>query len=72
MVEVSFHPQPAPIASEVLDRDQSRLEPPHPGFAGPPHRWGGKAVAPLDDDRALVQELLEAEVAHLLTVLQPV
>src|SRR5207245_3734034 len=72
MLEVSFHSEASPVAAEVLDRDQSKLEPPHPGFAGPPHKWGGKTLAPLDDDCPLVQQLLEAEVAEVISLLQPV
>lgn len=47
-----MHAQAAAVSAEMLDREQRRL-------------WRVQPVAPLDDHRALIEKVLQAEVEEL-------
>src|SRR5260370_19220644 len=59
MTKITFRPDQAAVAAEMLDLDQS----------GAAHL---QSVAPFDDHRALLGELLEAKVRELRELLDPV
>src|SRR5260370_35453515 len=59
MTKMAFRPDQAAVAAEMLDLDQS----------GAAHL---QSVAPFDDHRALLGELLEAKVRELRELLDPV
>src|SRR5260370_10766278 len=59
MTKITFRPDQAAVAAEMLDLDQG----------GAAHL---QAVAPFDDHRALLGQLLEAKVRQLRELLDPV
>src|SRR5438093_4184544 len=74
MTKVTLRPDQTAVAAHVLELDERVLVQPLRRLRRHlPTEWGGQQpVSPLDHDRAIFRELLEAKVAELRAALDPV